>query len=350
MEIKVKAKIFSFVRVSDNSIVASVRVARFVSETLGVPLCWTIELGGRLRWMSLDGETEAIDAEPLDVLLIVGGAYAFSKGDTLERLGAAIQSAGQVIWISQDYTVVPPKDESGAESPFRKAFRVRSERTGKPSVSFWTTVEVMSRPGISPSGHRCGEHSTYVNWNVLTMEIGREPKPWEERVSANIMLYYGSWRSGPGTRDRIRYFDRYFLRPGCHTLFSCPTGKAIERYPLLMHETKLTDLLSYAGQFGLGLYLEDGMSHKEFHSPANRFYEMLSAGLPMVFQMEAQRMMEKAGYEMSDYILWNAEEAGKMMERKEEILVAQRRDWLPKAEADRLALPGALRAAWSKLT
>ncbi len=329
-----KAKIFSFIRISDQSIVASVRVAKFIASTLNLPLCWD----------------ESIADERLDILLIIGGAYAFAKGDTLERLGKAIETAGTVIWVSQDYTVIPPKDISGAESPFRIAFRNRYEFTRQASVSFWTTVEPLSKPGVAPSGHLCGEYSTYINWNVLTMDESPPSfRPWAERTSGNCLLYYGSWRSGSGTKDRVKYFNRYFTKPSVPTVFSCPTNKPVEHFPLLMHETKLYDLQDYLSNHGLGLYLEDGMSHKEFHSPANRFYEMLSAGLPMVFQPEAQRMMEKAGYDISSYMMFTAEDGPALMERKQEILNQQRHDWMGKAVSDRKELPIKLLEAWRKL-
>lgn len=324
-----KVKVFSFVRVSPDSIVASVRIARFVSEILGdVPVCWD----------------ETINDHPLDALIIVGGAYAFAKGDTLFHLGQAIERAGQVIWIQNDFTVIPPKDESGAESPFRKAFRDRYFSTGRPSVSFWTTVDVMSRPGIAPSGHLCGEYSTYINWNALAMDPVRLTKPWAERACPDAILYYGSYR-----KDREKYFMRYFSEPRAQTFFSCPTKKAEEMFPNLIHETKLESLYEYLGEFGLGLYLEDRKSHTEFHSPANRFYEMLSSGLPIVFQPEAQRMMGKAGYDISQYILWNADEGPAMLARREEMLLTQRSEWFEKAVEEREGLTRTLREAWGRL-
>ncbi len=325
------SKIFSFVKISDDSIVASVRIARFITNTLGLPIVWD----------------ESIAAEKLDALIIVNGAYAFSGNSILEALGRAIEDAGVVIWIQNDYTVIPPKDVAGAESPFRRAFRNRHERTKKPSVSFWTTVEVMSRPdSTAPSGHLCGEHSCYVNWNALTLDLDAPPpKPWADRACPGSMLYYGSFR-----KDREREFDRYFSAPGVPTVFSCPTRKAEERYPLLTHETKLVDLRSYLSEFGLGLYLEDKKSHVEFHSPANRHYEMLSAGLPMVFQPESMKMMRKAGYDVSPYVLWRADEAPGLMSNARELLTLQRAQWMTRAIEERRELEPTLRKAWSELT
>lgn len=316
-------KIFSFVKVAPGSIVASTRIASFVAETLGA-----------------DVVSDESIADTHDVLVIIGGAYAFAGNDVLTALGTAIVNSRRVIWVQNDYTVIPPKDESGAESPFRKAFRTRHAAAMSP-VDYWTTVETMSRPGIARSGHRIGPGSAYVNWNVLTTDV-QSFTPIKERSNTDWLVYYGSFR-----KDRERYFDRYFAAPHVDSLFSCPTSKARERYTnvLVHHETRLGELGPYLTNFGLGLYLEDRKSHDEYHSPANRFYEMLSSGLPMVFQPEARRTFDKAGYDISDFIAWNAEELRVLMDRRESIGAAQS-SWLPGVIAERASLPERVRELW----
>lgn len=319
-----KAKIFSFVKVADDSMVASVRIAKFVSEKLQLPIVCD----------------NSIADEPLDVLIIINGAYAFSSA--LESLGAAIEQAGRVVWVQNDYTVIPPKDESGAESPFRKAFRTRHHR-GQPAVDYWTTVQTMTRPGVAPSGHRIGDRSQYINWNCLTT-VEREVRPWSERSCPGSMLYYGSFRKG-----RKKYFDRYFSAPLVPVVISCPNSKFEAEYTNanVSHESKLYDLYDYLSHFGLGLYIEDKDSHLNFHSPANRFYEMLSAGLPIVFQPEAAKMMAKAGFEIEDFEVWNADDVPNMMEKAQDIGADQRNRWWSKVLADRQALDTILDSIWS---
>jgi hypothetical protein len=301
------AKIFSFVKVQDSSMIASVRIARFVGDTLSLPICWD----------------ESIQDEPLDVLVIVNGAYAFSGSSLLEALGRAIREAKRVVWIQNDYTIIPPKDLSGAESPFRKAFRDRYEAKSA-RVDYWTTCEVMSVPGVSQSGHFIGADSFYINWNCLTTEI-RPVKPFADRVLDGMLLYYGSYR-----KERVPYFHRYFTNPSVDILLSSPTKKFEENFsrPRITHETKLAELYAFLGECGLGLYLEDKKSHTEFHSPANRFYEMLSAGLPIVFQPEAIRMMKKAGYDIEDWMVWDAAGVATKMEMRAQIVAQQREKWM----------------------
>lgn len=323
-----KSKIFSFVKITDDSIVASVRIARFLSQTLGIPLTWDASIAD----------------EPLDVLMIVNGAYAFAGNELLASLGEAIKSAERVLWIQNDYTVIPPKDEGGAESPFRKAFRIRHDNS-MAATDYWTTVEPMSHPGhVSSTGYRLGRGSKYVNWNVLTTE-DLPRKPFRDRSCPDRVLYYGSFR-----KDREKYFERYFRAPMIPMLFSCPTKKAEETFTSLMvlHETKLLDLYGYLEEFGAGLYLEDRKSHVEFHSPANRFYEMLSAHLPIIFQPESQRMMSRAGYEVGDYTIWSDhEQQRELYDRRELIGREQRSVWWEKVIAERLSLPDRVRQIWT---
>lgn len=328
-----RAKIFSFVKVSTDSMIASVRIARFLAKTLRVDVCWD----------------ESVAEEPLDVLVIVNGAFAFAGNTLLAALGTAIVSAGRVVWIQNDWTIIPPKDESNAESPFRAAFRTR-RLTGMSPVDYWTTVEVMSRAGErSPLGHALGAGSAYVNWNALTFDPVRHTYaiPPKHPKHRDELIYYGSFR-----KDRVKYFDRYFREPKTALRISCPNRKFTESYAheLLRHEGKITEPMSiWLHRRGLGLYLEDTKSHSEFHSPANRFYEMLSAGLPMVFQPEAERMMGRAGYPVGDFVVWNALGVPAKMEMRDQIRQTQMESWWNKAHDEHVTLASRITQLWEAL-
>lgn len=300
-----KDAIFSFVKVSDNSMVASVRIARFLSEKLQTSI----------------KADDSIAQDPLDLLIIVNGAYGFSKH--LAALAEAVKAAKRIVWVQNDYTIIPPKIESQGVSPFRAAFRER-HLAGKPHMDFWTTCEDWAR--FTPA-------SLYVNWNALTFDENYDPKQIAMRrkhASSNI-LYYGSYRGGGGKSSREKYFDRYFMGPKVHTIISSPAKQFRERY----HDAKVQhvdaireDFFSSLGGCGLGLYIEDRMSHERFHSPANRFYEMLSAGLPMVFQPECGSMMRRAGYDPDPYTVQNTLAVARMMDNRENIGKMQRAKWI----------------------
>lgn len=313
-----KAKIFSFVRMSDNSMVASVRIARFVSDTLGIPV--------------VDDET--IGDEPLDLLVVVNGAFAFCK--CLPALGQAILGARRLVWIQNDYTIIIPKAESGAESPFRRAFRDRRS-SGKPDADFWTTCE---------DNMTATKMSRYVNWNCLTFDDQREAAIKKRRAgAAPDLFYYGSFRVG-----RRKNFDRYFLAPRVPVTISSPSKKFSEIYRsgVVKHESKVDDdFYETIGQHGMGLYLEDRASHSSFHSPSNRLYEMFSAGLPILFQPECGSMLRRAGYDPSPWQASSPLEVLRVFERREEIGAAQREAWLTQMRREHAILSGVLVAAYN---
>jgi hypothetical protein len=81
------------------------------------------------------------------------------------------------------------------------------------------------------------------------------------------------------------------------------------------------------GYYGMGLYVEDRLSSREFHSPANKFYEMLSSGLPMIFAPECGTMLRKAGYDPTPYQAASPREVARLMRSREDIGVEQRKNW-----------------------
>lgn len=297
------AAIFSFVKISENSMVASVRIARFISNHIGIPIY-----------------TDARIDQELDLLIIVNGAYGFSKH--LASLAGAARRARRVVWVQNDYTIIPPKKESQGVSPFRAVWRERDELK-LPHMDFWTTCEDWAK---------FTTNSRYVNWNSLTFDEAYDPVVIGKRRSEENagLLYYGSYRGGGGKSSRERYFDRYFADPQTHVVISSPAKQFREKYTSdkITHLPAITDdFFGTLGRQGLGLYIEDRMSHERFHSPANRFYEMLSAGLPMVFQPEAQSMMRRAGYDIEPYIVSSSSAIKRVMERREEIGKEQRNLW-----------------------
>src|SRR5215467_8778026 len=170
-----KAVMFSFIPAVETSMVASTKVALFVSNTLQIPLVWDGSIG---------------DYTDLDILIIVNGAYAFCGH--LEPLSHAIVGAKKIVWIQQDYSIVPPINNGQATSPFRRAFVMRKEQ-GKSHLEYWTTCAKESK---------ATQLSSYVNWNCLSMREKVYKRPY---MKHDDLVYYGSFRAG-----RKVYFDTYF--------------------------------------------------------------------------------------------------------------------------------------------
>jgi hypothetical protein len=320
-----KAKAFSFIKISDHSMVASVNVARYIRDELQVPLT----------------DNDDIAEGKADVLILINGAFAFCGH--LEALAQAILNAKRIIWVMNDYSIVPPINNGKATSPFRRAFVVRREK-GKSHLDYWTTCAKEST--ATPL-------SSYVNWNCLSMRERQKPKSY---VTYDDLVYYGSFRTG-----RQKYFDALFKDPQIPITISSPSKKFEETYPnpYIRHLGAETDnLIEWLSQHGLGLYLEDRKSHLEFHSPPNRFYEMLSAGLPMIFPEESGFTLRRAGYAIIDRhifslkagipkLMWD--NINHKMNTRNAISKEQHTAWFKKAMGEKELLPHVIKQAWKKV-
>lgn len=324
------SKIFSFIKITEDSMVASSRLARYISDYLKIPICWD----------------ESISDDKLDKLIIVNGAFAFTPMSVLESLGTAIQSANKIAWVQNDYTIIPPKHTGHAESPFRRAFRIRHEENRSP-INYWTTVKHMANPGQSMSGHIIGRDSMYINWNALTLADPITALPIENRYYGKRAVYYGSFR-----KDRLEYFQRYFSHPSVDMIISSPSLKFGNHFSnhRIINIPKFQNIQGFLSQCGIGLYLEDKRSHTTYHSPANRFYEMLSANLAMIFQPESQQMMAKSGYEISQFIGFGSHEIATGLENADIIRERQMNMWWEKALYERKSIDLSMEQAWSLLS
>lgn len=239
------------------STIASARVARFISEKLGIEL--------------IDTAMKAVRADTnIEHLIIVNGPMAFC--DFLEPLSQMVRNARKVVWVQQDYTINPPAASSKAESPFRKVFADRKLRP-----IYWTTC----LNNVKEDSDR------YINWNQLTYD----PQP-VRMMNENHVLYYGAFRE-----KRIRSFERFFKDQNLPLAISTTTLRR-KKFEAMGVRAKFVppfdNVIHDACHFDAAIYIEDEKSHKEFHSPANRFYEMLSAGVPIFFDRLSVPMLAKA--------------------------------------------------------
>lgn len=303
------AAVVSLIGGGPDSTVASVRIARYAAERLGVPAIFP----GRA------GAQELAEIQPrLKVLMLVNGPLLYIMGDGGKpgsfsaALCKAVEKTRHVVWMQNDYTLPPPAAESEAESPFRRAF---ADRGLVPH--YWTTCT----KNISQT-----KLSRLVNWNLLTYNGFVKPVRCHY---PGAVLYYGAFREG-----RALAFDRYMLpnkgvRPGCIVVSSTSKkfeeryGKSIDTIPAIPKDRFYQTL----GSYGAGLYLEDKRSHEEDHSMPNRFFEMLSAHLPMVFEPESMGSLERNGFDVTPFVADNLSSAKKLIsgDGRSRMLAAQRK-------------------------
>lgn len=286
------AAVFSFIKPSRTSTVASVRIARFIAKTLDIPLLH-------------DGAV----ATKWDVLILVNGAFSFCSHR--DDVATAVKSAKRIIWVQNDYAIYAPISDGDAQSTFRKAFVIR--RTfGLPELDHWTTVKAKST---------LTKGSRYINWNMLTAL--KDPLHCNPDASDDL-FYYGAFRNG-----RAKTFDHYLKPTRMDVTISSSSKKFAERYPHaeILWAIPRGGFYTELNSHGLGLYIEDPRSHKEFHSPANRFYEMLSAGLPMMFEPDSIGMLEQAGYDVTPHVIERQRDAERFLKHRRSVQKVQRRHW-----------------------
>jgi hypothetical protein len=139
-------------------------------------------------------------------------------------------------------------------------------------------------PPLHLKSYEWVEKSFYLNLNRASYNL-LPLKPIGEGF-----VYWGSFRPG-----RIRYFDRYFRNATISA-----SDRAHERFSEYYNYRAIDKLnLPYdLQQFGYTIYFHDDGQPRQ--SPANRFYESISAGLPIFFDREC---ISHFGIEIDPWII-----------------------------------------------
>ena len=272
---------------AEKTIIASANIAKFIASELELPL--------------VDGPGSF--TKDYRNIIYVNSMGAFAHPELRKELSQQARHCENLVYVQNDYNVHPisqvqkvVRDERGwsHDFPFHKG-----------NIFLWGTIpEYLCKPG-----------DVYLNWNQLTWK----PLPRVEPISgpySGSVFYWGAWR--PGREDA---FAR--LLYGCYgheeipVVISCakkvqnkfseiPADYVGSPYnsPTQVDYVKPFRSLEELRQYGCTIYMEDETSNKVYTSPANRFYEALSAGLFMFVDKSAVHTLERAGYEVpKDWII-----------------------------------------------
>lgn len=196
-----------------------------------------------------------------------------------------VERAKKFIWIQNDYSINTPSPYTKDSSMMNRAFTKRVQ--SNMHLEGWSTC--MDRVERFPGVYH------YINWNALAYS-SLPPGAGSVNCCSDDILYFGSFR-----KDRIKSFDKYMYHPSI--VVSAPAraqAKFKERYP----GVRTTDILQIPdGLCGYTktIYMEDEFSHKRYHSPANRFYEALSANLAILVDEAAVGTLRKTGFDVPKF-------------------------------------------------
>lgn len=161
---------------------------------------------------------------------------------------------------------------------------------------------------------------TYKNgcdWNIITnFELDKiKGKHWKKRFSVNLnalfyqskekqekkydVCYYGTYR-----KNRKKYFQKYFVS---ENFILSTSPKSIKKF--LKDKCIFTPCKRFIwgqskdtlGLFKYTLYIEDEWIHNNFHNLADRFYEALSNGTVILFDISCQHTLEHSELKYVDY-------------------------------------------------
>lgn len=265
----------------------TMRIARYVAQTLGIPLIHDLE------------SARANERKAFDVLFVKYGLPKFS--DHRDYAMAAYAQAPCIVNLENDYTMEPD-------------VRFRRLAEHKSHYERWSTVEGRTR---------------YVNWNVLTWmppEAWRKPLPWPV-PSMRGLLYYGAHRTG-----RVPYFHRYLRRAPYPVTVSTFRGAAkfAESCGLELKQQIIGPFRKpeQPAQWPLTVYIEDEASHTTYCSPANRFYECLQLGMAQAIDVAAAHTLQLADFEVPDNMVVNGPgDVKRVLAKWDAVRQAQRKLW-----------------------
>lgn len=284
-----KTVICTYTRFSPNSVVASNRIANWLSTKYGFKLLDNAE-----------DLKENIHNEEIENIIIVNGIPTFCG--FREELYSFIETQAargrnvRFFWVGQDYN----------PSMRLQSGQIRAVKENNCEFILLSAFDI----GIWGEYANNVTSSHYINWNMFTYD--KEPELETEVVDS--LLYYGALR-----RNRMVKLSKYLIGArgiGLDFTFAMTSGMAWKGIDRSMNEiahsdfgiddyTINTDISNQPGKFhpsniiksisgySHGLYIEDDTGTTPiFTSPANRWYEMLSSGTNIMIDSYSKRTFE----------------------------------------------------------
>ncbi len=281
---------------SPKTTLASARIANYLCDLHGIPLIDE----KYLAQLYLEATSK------LKRLYIVNSPMAFC--DFREELFELLGEVGEVVWIQNDYNIDIPA-------------RIRGHIT-----QIWSSVQMINLDKLPEAEHR------YVNWNQLSTYR------WPDKIvnnkgRLNGLFYFGAYRE-----DRDSDFQKY-LRTNLYPVHLSASSKAQIKFQEAGIENaaylKPFDSPAQLCSADATVYMEDAFSHEVYCSPANRFYECLSAGVAIFFDVDTLTTMRKAGIVVPiGHIVYNANDVKKLLPHSRRIAKEQYQLWFKDYVAD----------------
>lgn len=263
----------------EDSITTGARLCKFVSQYLEIPFIHNKK--SSLMYM-----------DDYDILFVRFGILMYC--DYRDQLFQLYKNAKRIIALEEDYTV-------GADYRLTKLNK---------HLEVWSNMPFRVK--------EIGGH--YINWNRMTwIHNAPKGKPYFKGLG-----YYGSYRD-----DREEYFIRYF-KDAIYPIQISTFPRNALKFRDLNIGIVICDPFKNRTQirsFESVLYIEDKFTHSHYNSPANRFYECLCLGVPLLFDKSCEGTFKKAGYVINPFIVTSQRDVKRCLKSCNEISNLQREQW-----------------------
>lgn len=264
---------------SEDSISTGVRLCRFCSEYFDIPFIH-------------NKQTAQMYMDEYDILFVKFGILLFCN--YRDELFEIYKKAKRIISLEEDYTMGPD-------------YRLTKLN---PSLEIWSNMPYRAK---ETGGH-------YINWNRMTWKHGLSRQP----PTLKGLGYYGAYRP-----DREVYFKKY-MKDAPYKVHVSSFKRNHLKWRDLDSKIHIIGEFSYRRQicaFQTILYVEDVFTHSHYNSPANRFYECLCNGVPLLIDESCRNTFKMAGYVIDPFIVRSQKDAQRMIGCSNEIAALQREQW-----------------------
>lgn len=296
--------VFHLTKCSPTSMVASCRIAKFISEQLGIELIHTPDqIGAVMRKVNDLG---------LDKFILVNSPTGFADQSMREACAELSHLAEDPIFVQNDYKMKPPSQCKSFN--LKKHGTYKGESSDYYGMRLWSTV-----PDIKTT-----TQVDYINWNMLTYCIPNKIlKDHDDRKGG--IFYWGALRKG--REQRLADLLQGDFKT---TISTAPQSvKKFQKYlPDVNYIPQLKNLSEDLSNYRATLYTQDEISDTIYCSLANRFYEALSSKVAILIDESSVGTFETAGLlGFEQFVVRNPEDVEFMLGFSEEIAMQQNRLW-----------------------
>lgn len=208
------------------------------------------------RWLGELFNVKVVDRylEPIphDIVIVVGSAALWCPWHDI--LTEVIKHSKRVIWVLQDYSVDVPTEVVNTQK----------------ELECWSILKHNPYPNRKSFSTLNFKH--LINWNLIVWS----PQEFVPHTESGL-VYFGSFR-----KNRIDMFEKYLTGP--YTVNICCSARNVAKFAEIgefQHWPIMRDCAKELQKFQASVYIEDKFCRDKQYSPMNRFYECLSAGIPL---------------------------------------------------------------------